>query len=58
MAEISGTPGGVHHVELWVPDLVRAEREWGWLLGELGYRKEGQDWSAGWSWHLGGTAGT
>jgi hypothetical protein len=25
--------GSLHHVELWVPDLARAEREWGWLLG-------------------------
>jgi len=31
------TPGGLHHVELWVPDLTRARQEWGWLLGELGY---------------------
>jgi catechol 2,3-dioxygenase-like lactoylglutathione lyase family enzyme len=27
----------LHHVTLWVPDLPRAERSWGWLLGELGY---------------------
>lgn len=27
----------LHHVTLWVPDLVRAERSWGWLLGEIGY---------------------
>jgi catechol 2,3-dioxygenase-like lactoylglutathione lyase family enzyme len=52
---MSGAPGGLHHVELWVPDLSRAEAEWGWLLSELGYRKEGQDWPAGWSWHLGPT---
>jgi hypothetical protein len=29
--------GSLHHVELWVPDLGRAVREWGWLLGRLGY---------------------
>ncbi|MGH3731132.1 MAG: VOC family protein [Micromonosporaceae bacterium] len=29
--------GGLHHVELWVPDLHTAVRGWGWLLGELGY---------------------
>ena len=29
--------GGLHHVELWVPDLVAARRSWGWLLGELGW---------------------
>jgi hypothetical protein len=23
--------GGLHHVELWVPDLERAVRSWGWL---------------------------
>ena len=22
----------LHHVELWVPDLARAEQSWGWLL--------------------------
>jgi catechol 2,3-dioxygenase-like lactoylglutathione lyase family enzyme len=27
----------LHHPTLWVPDVVRAERSWGWLLGELGY---------------------
>lgn len=27
----------LHHLTLWVPDLDRAERSWGWLLGELGY---------------------
>jgi catechol 2,3-dioxygenase-like lactoylglutathione lyase family enzyme len=27
----------LHHVTLWVPDLERAQRSWGWLLGELGY---------------------
>lgn len=47
-------PGSLHHVELWVPDLVRAGAEWGWLLGELGYQLE-QDWPAGRSWRRGGT---
>lgn len=46
--------GRLHHVELWVPDLAEAERSWGWLLGELGWR-EFQRWSAGISWRLGGT---
>jgi catechol 2,3-dioxygenase-like lactoylglutathione lyase family enzyme len=27
----------LHHLTLWVPDLVRAEPAWGWLLDELGY---------------------
>ena len=48
-------PGTLHHVELWVPDLARAEAEWGWLLGELGYRMEDADWPAGRSFHLGAT---
>jgi catechol 2,3-dioxygenase-like lactoylglutathione lyase family enzyme len=46
--------GSLHHVELWVPDLGRAVREWGWLLGRLGYESF-QDWPAGRSWRLGGT---
>jgi catechol 2,3-dioxygenase-like lactoylglutathione lyase family enzyme len=46
--------GLLHHVELWVPDLARAEREWGWLLGRLGYEAF-QDWPDGRSWRLGGT---
>lgn len=27
----------IHHLQLWVPDLHRAERSWGWLLTQLGY---------------------
>ncbi|HEY0937738.1 MAG TPA: VOC family protein [Trebonia sp.] len=46
--------GLLHHVELWVPDLARAAREWGWLLGRLGYAPY-QDWTAGRSWRLGCT---
>jgi catechol 2,3-dioxygenase-like lactoylglutathione lyase family enzyme len=46
--------GGLHHVELWVPDLARAVEEWAWLLGELGYA-EFQDWPDGRSWRLGDT---
>ena len=44
--------GALHHVELWVPDLDRAVREWGWLLSRLGYQ-EFQDWPDGRSWRLG-----
>ncbi|MCA5894346.1 VOC family protein [Isoptericola sp. NEAU-Y5] len=47
-------PGVVHHVELWVPDLARAERSWGWLLGELGHRPY-RSWEHGRSWRLGDT---
>ena len=46
--------GVLHHVELWVPDLVRAAAEWGWLLSELGYSAF-QDWPLGRSWRLGDT---
>ncbi|OZM73013.1 GNAT family N-acetyltransferase [Amycolatopsis antarctica] len=46
--------GRPHHIELWVPDLRRAEASLGWLLGELGWR-EFQRWSAGVSWQLGPT---
>jgi catechol 2,3-dioxygenase-like lactoylglutathione lyase family enzyme len=30
----------LHHLTLWVPDLVRAEESWSWLLGELGYQRD------------------
>ncbi|MDX3190147.1 GNAT family N-acetyltransferase [Streptomyces sp. MN03-5084-2B] len=51
LPQVHGRP---HHIELWVPDLAEAERSWGWLLGELGWR-EFQRWPAGVSWRLGGT---
>ncbi|WP_229071282.1 VOC family protein [Actinoplanes sp. DH11] len=41
--------GGLHHVELWVPDVAGAAGPWGWLLGELGW-VEFQEWPAGRSW--------
>lgn len=44
----------LHHLELWVPDLPRATREWGWLLTRLGYDPY-QDWEHGRSWRLGPT---
>ena len=28
---------GLHHIELWVPDLAAARHSWGWLLTELGW---------------------
>jgi catechol 2,3-dioxygenase-like lactoylglutathione lyase family enzyme len=31
----------LHHLTLWVPDLKRAEKSWGWLLGRLGYVVDG-----------------
>ncbi len=50
----SATPSGLHHVELWVPDLARTEESWGWLLGRLGWQPY-QHWDAGRSWRLGDT---
>ncbi|MEG8276696.1 VOC family protein [Streptomyces sp. AHA2] len=44
----------LHHVELWVPDLPRATRSWGWLLGRLGWSPY-RSWENGRSWRLGGT---
>ena len=48
------THGALHHVELWVPDVTRAEATIGWLLRELGWT-EFQRWPAGVSWRLGAT---
>lgn len=45
-------PAGVHHVELWVPDLTAAEKTFGWLFAELGWF-EYQRWDRGVSWRLG-----
>ncbi|ROT31605.1 VOC family protein [Micromonospora sp. HM5-17] len=53
-ADDSPPVGGLHHVELWVPDLARTVRSWGWLLGELGWTPY-QSWPAGRSWRLGHT---
>jgi catechol 2,3-dioxygenase-like lactoylglutathione lyase family enzyme len=44
--------GLLHHVELWVPDLARAERSWGWLLTRLGAELH-QSWEHGRSWRRG-----
>lgn len=41
----------LHHVELWVPDLARAEATFGWLFRALGWT-EFQRWTAGVSWRL------
>jgi alkylated DNA nucleotide flippase Atl1/catechol 2,3-dioxygenase-like lactoylglutathione lyase family enzyme len=48
----AATRGGLHHVEIWVGDIAAAGREWGWLLGRLGYRL-GDDWGHGQAWELG-----
>jgi catechol 2,3-dioxygenase-like lactoylglutathione lyase family enzyme len=47
------TPTGLHHVELWVPDLAGALPGWRWLLETMGWTPF-QDWDAGRSWRLGG----
>lgn len=39
----------IHHLQLWVPDLERAERSWGWLLVELGYELS-RRWDHGCVW--------
>jgi catechol 2,3-dioxygenase-like lactoylglutathione lyase family enzyme len=44
--------GPLHHVELWVPDLARAEASWGWLLTALG-AVPFQAWEQGRSWRWG-----
>ncbi|QIY98082.1 VOC family protein [Streptomyces sp. S1D4-11] len=44
----------LHHVELWVPDLERAVRSWGWLLERLGCEPY-QEWPHGRSWRRGET---
>ena len=43
--------GALHHIEVWVPDIVRAEQEWGWILARLGYSIY-QSWDSGISWRL------
>jgi RimJ/RimL family protein N-acetyltransferase/catechol 2,3-dioxygenase-like lactoylglutathione lyase family enzyme len=49
---LPGAHGHLHHIELWVPDVPRAEASLGWLLTELGWR-EYQRWRDGVSWRLG-----
>ena len=44
----------IHHLQLWVPDLARAEESWGWLLGELGY-EPARKWDHGRVWRQDGT---
>ncbi|MFC6237977.1 VOC family protein [Longivirga aurantiaca] len=44
--------GTLHHLEIWVPDLARAEASWGWLLERLGYTLDAS-WPAGRTWLLG-----
>ena len=39
----------IHHLQIWVPDLPRAEESWGWLLDELGYELA-RSWEHGRVW--------
>ena len=45
----------IHHLQLWVPDLPRAERSWGWLLAELGF-EPARRWEHGQVWRQGALA--
>ncbi|MDR6140974.1 catechol 2,3-dioxygenase-like lactoylglutathione lyase family enzyme [Microbacterium foliorum] len=44
---------GLHHVEIWVPDLDEASRSWHWLLTRLGLQLTGE-WPDGQTWEAGG----
>ena len=44
----------IHHLQLWVPDLARAEESWGWLLESLGFEMARQ-WDLGRVWRADGT---
>lgn len=46
--------GSLHHIEIYVSDLAKSVRFWGWLLEVLGYQ-EYQAWEKGRSWRLGDT---
>jgi catechol 2,3-dioxygenase-like lactoylglutathione lyase family enzyme len=46
--------GLLHHIELYVSDLRKSTKFWGWLLEELGYHSF-QKWDSGHSWKLGDT---
>ncbi|MBB4825975.1 catechol 2,3-dioxygenase-like lactoylglutathione lyase family enzyme [Sporosarcina luteola] len=45
------TSGLIHHIELYVSDLKRTTKFWGWFLEELGYEAF-QEWEHGRSWKL------
>jgi hypothetical protein len=52
VAEPGAAPSGLHHVELWVPDLAGALPAWRWLLETMGWAPF-QDWEDGRSRRLG-----
>lgn len=43
--------GLIHHIELYVSNVERSTRFWGWLLESLGYEPY-QQWAQGCSWKL------
>jgi len=54
MADTANRPrcGGLHHVELWVPNLGRATASWRWLLETIDYQPL-QKWPNRQSWECG-----
>lgn len=44
---------GLHHVEIWIGDVAAARRDWGWLLGRIGFAHTAQ-WPEGSTWEAGG----
>ncbi len=46
--------GLLHHIEIYVSDLVKAVDFWSWFLEELGYTSF-QKWEHGQSWKIGET---
>lgn len=43
---------GLHHVEIWVPDIAEATASWDWLLARLGLDLIGE-WADGRTWSAG-----
>ncbi|CAG9621902.1 VOC family protein [Sutcliffiella rhizosphaerae] len=43
--------GLIHHIEIYVSDLKKSKKFWGWLLEDLGYVSY-QSWDKGQSWKL------
>lgn len=43
---------GLHHIEIWVPDIDEASGSWGWLLERLGLDLTGE-WPGGCTWSAG-----
>jgi catechol 2,3-dioxygenase-like lactoylglutathione lyase family enzyme len=54
MHESTREIGLLHHVEIYVDDLVKTRHFWSWFLNKLGYSLY-QDWQSGFSFMLGNT---